>query len=193
MTRSWRTSTRIIVAVISLLLIILFIYRAQPLIGPLIFAGLLAYILNLIVRFLKNRTRLTRKWAVNIVYFVFIAFLIATPGTLVPLAVSQAEELSTELQELASQVESLLTTPIVILGRTIQLSDLWSELTRVFTDFNVGVDSAITVLETTTTGLLRIVIVIVVTYYLMMDWQGLERWLVNLLPENGMGDQISSV
>ncbi len=186
--RPWTTSTRIIVVVISLLLIALFFYRALPLIGPLIFAGLVAYILNLVVRFLRNRTNLKRKHAVNIVYFVFIAFLIATPSTLVPISVRQADLLSTELQEIAEQIESLVETPIVILGRTISLVELWNELTSVFTDFDVAVDSALTVLETTTNSILRIVIVIVVTYYLLMDWQGLERWLLNLLPENGRSD-----
>jgi predicted PurR-regulated permease PerM len=171
-----------------LLLIGLFFYRAQPLIGPLIFAGLVAYILNLVVRFLRNRTNLKRKHAVNIVYFVFIAILIATPSTLVPISVRQAELLSTELQEIAEQIESLVETPIVILGRTLSLGELWNEVTGVFTDFDIAVSGALTVLETTTNSLLRIVIVIVVTYYLLMDWQGLERWLINMLPENGRSD-----
>lgn len=188
MKQTWSTPTRIIVVIVILALVGLFLYRAQPIVAPLIIAGLLAYILNLIVRFLKNRTRLKRKWAVNIVYFMFIAILIATPGTLVPLSISQAEELSSELDEIAQQFESFIETPIVILGRTIHLDELWAEFTRVFTDFDLAADSAITVLETTTTSLLRLVIIIVVTYYLLMDWRGLERWLANLLPESGRSD-----
>lgn len=188
MKRTWSTSTKIIVVVICLALIGLFLFRAQPLLVPLVFAGLLAYILNLVARFLKNRTRLERKWAVNIVYFAFIAILIATPGTLVPLSVGQAEEISMGVDEIAQQFESLIETPIVILGRSIHLDELWAEFTGIFTDFNLEVGSAISVLEATTGSLLRIVIVIVVTYYLMVDWQGLERWLANLLTETGRAD-----
>jgi predicted PurR-regulated permease PerM len=188
MKRTWSTSTKIVVVVICFLLIGLFLFRAQPLIAPLVFAGLLAYILNLVARFLKNRTRLGRKPAVNIVYFLFIAILIATPGTLVPLSVGQAEEISTGLNEIAQQFESLIETPIVILGRSIHLDEIWAEFTSTFSVFDLEVESAISVLETTTGSLLRIVTVIVVTYYLMVDWQGLERWLVNLLPESGRAD-----
>ena len=188
MKRTWSTSTRVIVAVICLLLIGLFLYRAQPLIVPLVLAGLLAYVLNLIVRYLSRRTKLKRKWAVNIVYFVFIAILIATPSTLVPLAVGQAEEVSAEVEAIAEQFESLIATRIVILGRTIHLEELWAEFTNLFTNFDTAIGSALTVLEATTASLIWFVIVMVVTYYLMMDWQGLESWLANLLPEDGRSD-----
>jgi len=188
MKRTWSTSTRIIVVVICLLLIGLFLYRAQPLIVPLVLAGLLAYVLNLIVRYLSGRTKLKRKRAVNIVYFVFIAILIAMPSTLVPLAVSQAEEVSAEVEAIAEQFESLIATRIVILGRTIHLEELWAEFTNLFTNFDTAIGSALTVLEATTASLIWFVIVMVVTYYLMMDWQGLESWLANLLPEDGRSD-----
>ncbi|HET6444655.1 MAG TPA: AI-2E family transporter, partial [candidate division Zixibacteria bacterium] len=166
MKRTWSTSTRIIVVVICLLLIGLFLYRAQPLIVPLVLAGLLAYVLNLIVRYLSGRTKLKRKRAVNIVYFVFIAILIAMPSTLVPLAVSQAEEVSAEVEAIAEQFESLIATRIVILGRTIHLEELWAEFTNLFTNFDTAIGSALTVLEATTASLIWFVIVMVVTYYL---------------------------
>lgn len=188
MTYRWSTATRIVVAVVCLLLLGLFINRAQPLIVPLIFAAILAYVLNLVAQYLHRHTRLSRKWAVNIVYFVFVAILIATPSTLVPLSVGQAEAFSKAVQELSAQIEEVLATPIVIIGRTIELDEIWLEFTSVFTDVDIAMDSAISVLESTTAGLLRLVIVIVVSYYLMMDWEGLERWLVNLLPESGRAD-----
>jgi predicted PurR-regulated permease PerM len=188
MNRTWSTSTKVVVAVVCMALIGLFLFRAQPIIVPLIIAALLAYILNLVARLLKNRTRLSRKWSVNIVYFLFITILIATPGTLVPLSVGQAEELSSGFDEISQRFESLIETPIVVFGRSIHLDEIWAELTSVFTEFDFEVESAISVLETTTGSLLRIVIVIVVTYYLMVDWQGLERWLSNLLPESGRSD-----
>jgi predicted PurR-regulated permease PerM len=186
--QGWSTPTRVIVVAVCLVVIGLLLYRAQPLVVPLVFAGLLAYVLNLIVRYLSNRTRLKRKWAVNIVYFVFIAILIATPSTLIPVSINQAQELSAELEEIAELFESLVETPVVVFGRVIPLADLWAEFTALFTDFDIAVGSAISVLETTTASLLRIAIIIVVTYYLMMDWGGLERWIANLLPESGRSD-----
>ncbi len=186
--QGWSTPTRVIVVAVCLIVIGLLLYRAHPLIVPLVFAGLLAYVLNLVVRFLKNKTNLKRKWAVNIVYFVFIAILIATPSTLIPVSISQVEELSAELEEIAQLFESLIETPVVIFGRLIPLAELWAEVTSVFTDFDLAVSSTNSVHETTTTSLLGLAIIIVVTYYLMMDWEGLEGWIANLLPESGRSD-----
>jgi len=186
--QGWSTPTRVVVVAVCLIVIGLLLYRAQPLIAPLVLAGLLAYVLNLVVRFLKNKTNLKRKWAVNIVYFVFIAILIATPSTLIPVSINQVEELSSELDEIAQLFESLIETPVVVFGRLIPLAELWAEVTSVFTDFDLAVGSTISVLETTTASLLGLAIIIVVTYYLMIDWEGLEGWIANLLPESGRPD-----
>ena len=78
MSRSWSTTTRILVIAGSLVLIGFLIYESQPLFGPLVIAGLLAYTLNLVVRLIERRSRLNRKWSVNLVYFLFIALMIAS-------------------------------------------------------------------------------------------------------------------
>ena len=188
MRHRWSTQTRIVVVLVCLVAFGLLLWRAQPLIGPLIFAGLLAYVLNLLVRFLSNRTRLSRKRSVYFVYFVFIAILIAMPSTLIPISISQVEELSTEIDEISHYFETLVETPLVILGRTIPLDEIWTEFTGLFTDFDIAVESAVDVLETTTTSLLSLALIIVVSFYLMKDWQGLENWIANLLPESGRSD-----
>jgi predicted PurR-regulated permease PerM len=188
MRHKWSTPTRIVVVLVCLVALGLLLARAQPLIGPLIIAGLLAYVLNLVVRFISNRTRLSRKWTVYIVYFVFVVILIAMPSTLIPLSISQIQELSSEIDEISQQFTTLIETPLVIMGRVIPLDEIWAEITRVFTDFDLAVESAVDVLETTTTSLLQLAIIIVVSFYLMKDWQGLENWLADLLPGSGRSD-----
>ncbi len=188
MTSKWNTSTRIMVLVLILILIGLLAYEIKPLITPLIIAGLVAYTLNLAVRFILNRTNVSRKWIVNIIYFVFIAVLIATPGTLVPVAVRQINTLSFELEEASRQLEALMSNPVYLAGLTIPIDQLWDDLTSMTTDFGSAFGGALIVLETTSINLLRLVIIIVVSYYLLMDWQGLRDWLVNILPESGRDD-----
>jgi predicted PurR-regulated permease PerM len=131
---------------------------------------------------------LSRKWTVYIVYFVFFAILIATPSTLIPVSISQVEALSSEIDEISQHFETLIETPLVIMGRTIPVDELWAEFTGLFTNFDIAVESAFDVLETTTTSLLRLTIIIVVSFYLMKDWQSLENWIANLLPESGRSD-----
>ena len=56
------------------------------------------------------------------------------------------------------------------------------------TDFGSYFDSALAVVETTSINLIRIVIILVVAFYLMHDWSGLRKWLINILPESGRSD-----
>ena len=181
--RQWSTTTRAVVIIICLVLIGIFAYEIRPLITPLILAGLLAYTLNLAVRYLNRRTRLSRKWAVNLVYFILAAIIIATPSTLVPLAVSQWETLSVQLQASVQQLQEFLAAPLIIAGRQIPIDQVLAELTAMSTDFNSAFDGALAVVETTSLNLIRLVIIFVTGYYLLMDWHGLKRWLLGLLPE----------
>lgn len=187
-TRQWSTSTRILVIAVCFLLIVVLVVEIQPLLTPLIIAGLLAYTLNLFVRLIVRRSRLSHKWAVNLVYVVFLLAVIAAPGTLIPLTVRLAQTISTELLEVRQEVEAFMTTPIVIYGRTLPLDELWVDFTSMTTNFDAAFVGAMTVLETTSASLLRLLIIVVTTYYLLMDWKGLHRWLVGLVPDAGQAD-----
>jgi predicted PurR-regulated permease PerM len=85
----------------------------------LVVAALLAYSLNLIVKPLAAKTRLSRKAAVNIIYFLLLLLLIATPGTLIPTVVSQAETISTDLQVVEQNIREFLLNPVIILGQQV--------------------------------------------------------------------------
>ena len=181
--RQWSMTTRAVVIIICLVLIGIFAYEIRPLITPLIFAGLLAYTLNLAVRFLSRRTRLSRKWAVNLIYFLLAAIIIATPSTLVPIAVSQWETLYVQLQASGQQLQEFIAAPLIIAGREFPIEQIFADLTAMTTDFNSTFDSALAVVETTSLNLIRLVIIFVTGYYLLMDWHGLKRWLLGLLPD----------
>lgn len=181
--RQWSTTTRAVVIIVCLVLVSIFAYEIRPLITPLILAGLLAYTLNLAVRLLTRRTPLSRKWAVNLVYFLLVAIIIATPSTLVPVAVGQWQTLSTQLQTAGQQLQQFIDEPLVIAGREFPMDQLFTDFTAMTTDVSRAFEGALAVVETTSLNLIRLVIIIVVGYYLLMDWHGLERWLLGLLPE----------
>jgi len=188
MTNNWSPATRVVVLVIILILLAVLAFQVQPLLGPLVIAGLLAYTLNLGVRFVANRSRLSRKWAVNLVYFIFLAIIIAMPGTLIPITVRQAETLSSELEEVSQQIETVMQNPIIVGGVTIPVDQLWHDLTNMTTDYGSAFDGAVAVVETTSVNLLRLVIIVVVSYYLLIDWHGLRDWIIAIIPESGRED-----
>lgn len=189
MTREWSTTTRVVIVVVTIILLAILLYAFQPLFKSLLVAGLLAYSLNLIVKPLAAKTRLSRKASVNIVYVFLILLLIATPGTLIPVVVSQAETISRELVLIENSIREFLLNPILIFNREILLNDVlinFIDLTG--ESFIADPESALNVLETTSVGLVRLLIVFVTTYYLLMDYDGLLTWLVNLSPVSGRKD-----
>ena len=188
MSKPWSTTTRVIVSVLTLILTGLLIYQMRPLLSALIIAGLIAYILNLFVRFIENRTRLSRGWAVHLVFILFILLLIAAPGTLVPIAVSQSQVVTEEFEMVREQVEQILAEPVTVFGQTIPVDELLQDVTSAVTDFEVSVEGALSVIETTSVGLLQVVIIIVVSYYILKDWRKLKKWIIDLLPESGRYD-----
>lgn len=186
--RQWSITTRLITSLIVLTFLFLLAYEIRSLVTPLVLAGLLAYTLNLAVVFLTKRTRVRPKIAANLVYFIFVAITIATPSTLVPVAVRQARTLTSEFNLVIEHIESFLQTPINILGRTFILADLGSSLTTIPTDLDSAFDGALTLVEATSVSLVRLVIILVVSYYLMLDWNGLKSWLLGILPPSGRSD-----
>ena len=186
--KPWSPTTRIVVIVLVIGLLILFIYEMQPLLSSLTIAGLVAYTLNLFVRYLKNRTRLSRGFAVHLVYIVFILLIIAAPGTLVPLGVAQAETLTDEWLMIRKQIDEFAAAPVEVVGITIPLDQLWDDALSMSTDIDVTFGGALSIIETTSVGLLRVAVIIVVSYYVLKDWTRLRKWLISILPESGRGD-----
>jgi len=189
MNREWSTPTRVTIVIVALAMLAVFFYAFQPMIKPLLIAGLLAYSLNLIIKPLAARTRLSRKAAVNIVYFILVLLIIATPGTLIPIAVSQAETISAELVVVEANIREFLLNPVLIFGREVVPNDV---VANVFDLSGGGLiadpESALNVIETTSISLVRLIVIVVTTYYLLMDYEGLLTWLVNLSPVSGRGD-----
>jgi predicted PurR-regulated permease PerM len=181
--RRWSTITRSVVIVIVLVLLAVFVHEIQPLIAPLMLAGMLAYTLNLAVRYVTRRTPLSRKLTVNLFYFLLVAIIIATPSTLVPIVVSQWQALTGQLHTVSQQLQEFIQTPLIVGGVELPLQQMFSDLTAVTTDFSSAFDSALAVVETTSLNLIRLVIIIVTGYYLLMDWPGLKAWLLRLMPD----------
>lgn len=189
MKREWSTTTRIVIVVVTIILLAVFLYAFQPLIKSLVVTGVLAYSLHLIVKPLAANTRLSRKAAVNIVYFILLLLLIATPGTLIPVIVSQAETISSELILIENNIREFLLNPINLFGRDILLNDVVVNLFNLTGESLIAdPESALTVIETTSVNLIRLLVIFVTTYYLLMDYQGLITWLVNLSPASGRDD-----
>ena len=78
----WNTATKFLVALVALVIIGSLLERFQEMLGPLVFAFILAYLLNPLIEWITTRARLSWGAAVNLIY---LALVIVTLGVLVAL------------------------------------------------------------------------------------------------------------
>ncbi len=184
MSPQWSRTAKVIIAFTSLFVIGLIFYLSRALMGPLLIAILLAYLLGPVVEFIEKRTPLTSKWSSTIVFFLFVALLITLIGTLIPVLVRQAVGLIGDLSDIERFIEALMARPVVILGQEFRLnqpqfSDILSQLSENLTP---AMEDALNVLEVTSTGLVWTVVVFVSTYYFLFDAASIQKWVVGIAP-----------
>ena len=103
MKQAWSVPARFYALTIVIILVVVVAWRTREMFTPLAIAGLIAYILNPIAHLLAEKTRIQHRGAVNIVYFVSLGLLIATPVVLVPVLLTDIETLSGDLLSLVDQ------------------------------------------------------------------------------------------
>ena len=186
MDSQWSTFTRAVVVGVSLLVVVFLFYAIHPMIGPIIIAALLAYVLNPIVKSLKIYLRLSHKWAVAVVYLLGLAILIMIPSFLAPIAIREASGLSAYLVNIEAQLEEFLSNPVILLGRQIHLGQLLADLLKTMSESlsPTGAERALVFLETTSTSLAWLLVILVSAYYFLLDGERLSQWFVGLAAES---------
>ena len=105
----WSIPTRYLILSIVILLLAALIYYARTIIGPLVIAALVAYVLNPAVTLVMRHTRLKRRTlAVPLVYVVFWLALAAIPAMLTPTIIAQISGISDDLVGLQGTLERFL-------------------------------------------------------------------------------------
>jgi predicted PurR-regulated permease PerM len=184
MSPNWNPSTKYIVFSLVLASIIATVYFAQPLIGPLVISGLLAFILAPLVDRLAAYRRLKRDTAVVIVYLLFLALLIAVPSIIAPLAINQVLNLSIDLLTVELQIEEFLSRPILIGGLTVNLPvGLTQNINQLLQNFiDQASTGALDFIGAISSNLAWFLVILVATFFFLKDSAKLQNWLVELAP-----------
>jgi len=101
----WNSNTKIIVAVAVLILLIAIVLRFTSIIRLMAIAAILGYLLNPIVAFIDERSRLNRGAAIAVVYLSLIAIII---GGSVVLGVSVYDQVVGFINQIPSLVSELI-------------------------------------------------------------------------------------
>lgn len=100
----WSTMIKGVVAASTIVLIVIIIWRFRDLLQPLIFAAILAYLLNPLVSVATRRFRMSRGQAVGVVYGGFILVSLGLLAAIGIIAFSQADRLATTLPSWLARV-----------------------------------------------------------------------------------------
>ena len=180
---SWSLPTRYLTVIILLMGLVAIAWVAHDLFKPLVIAGLVAYILNPVVIFLTQHTRMSHRLASNLVYFVVLALLIAVPATLAPVLLDETQMLVSDLLKSLEQLRAALSQPFVVSGFRINLRPFLFDLTQSLSALLKPLpEDALRFLERTSKGTAWFLVIVVSIYYFLTDWGKGRKWLFRLAP-----------
>lgn len=121
----WGRSTKLVIIIFGLVLLALMAWRFQNLIVMTTLAAVIAYILNPLVVFVNERTRISRGWVILTIYLLMAVALVALFVSLGVAAYDQATDFINLIPNLIDQIVSLFESinlrsePIIILDRIV--------------------------------------------------------------------------
>ena len=179
----WSLSFRYVVAIISFAGMVAFLFYAGDAVRNLVVAGFVAYLINPLVVYLHNQTRLTRTASVNIVYFSAVILLIGLPVSLAPVFYDEFRTVIEDLLDLSDQIALALATPIQISTFTFHLEEWSQSLSQLQGAFLTPLpEDALQLLETTSVGVLWFLIDIVSVYMFLAYWPDMRDWMIGSAP-----------
>jgi predicted PurR-regulated permease PerM len=179
----WSTPARYL----TLILIVVFLaglsWYSRTIFQPLIIAGLLAYVMMPAVNWLKEKLKMKHKWAVNLVYFLLLALVLASPVFFVPELLSQLQIFSDDLLRLYEQALAFLNKPIYFGTFVIEIGDYFPELENSVANMLSAIpERALQILESTSRNTAWFFVIVVAVYYLLLDWDKIRDGIIRQAP-----------
>lgn len=163
------------------------VYAYRILLGPLVIAGLLAYLLYPGVTWLAKRTPLERGQIVFLVYVVFLAVVILALVYLSPVVIQQARMLTAGLMTLPEHIAEIEIEIEQIFGFEVSLESVWVDLQNDAVQL-LKPERIFRVIQGASTNIVWVVVIFAISYYIVRDWERLREWLIRLAPEKNQID-----
>jgi predicted PurR-regulated permease PerM len=179
----WSLTFRYIAAVILFLLVIAFLIYARVAVRVFAVAAFSAYLIDPAVVYLSSHARMSRKAAVNVVFFSALILLVGIPATLAPIFYDEAKIVVKDVLDLATQVQAMLANPIRLGGLVIHLNELGTSLFQLQNTILTPLpEKALQLLETTSVNALWFLITVVSIHFFLSQWPNMRDGLIALAP-----------
>ena len=183
MSKKWSDSTKRLVLTGVVIALILTLYRFRAIIAPTVIAIILAYISNPLVKLIQARTRLSRAWAVSILYLALIVLLSLVPAIFVPILVQEVMEINVDIQEVADGISQFFARPIVLFNYSFDTRSVYEEISGTLQDtISTLVSHSLDVVLGVAEGFVWLVLILFISFYLLKDADKLSKWVSSLVP-----------
>ena len=123
-TTEWSSTTKRLVIVGLIIILLLGLYLFRSLLPPIALATVLAFLLKPVADFVERRTRAPRTLAVVLVFLALVIISVVIPVNVVPNLVDQIRRVNLDLQRLADELITFLSQPLTFLSFSFSLQDL---------------------------------------------------------------------
>jgi len=167
----WSLTFRYVVGILLFVAFVAFVFYARDAIRNFVIAGFVAYLLSPIIEYLCRRFRWKRSSAVNIVFFSSVILLLGLPAALIPVFYDEAQIVVQDVLDLSKQLGATLSHPVTFGGLVFHLEGWANNLLAVQDTFLAPLpEEILSLLETTSVGVLWFLVILVSIYLLLSHW-----------------------
>lgn len=176
----WNSTIKIIVGLTTAGLLMAMLIYFRSIIGPLLIAFILVYLLHPVASYLNTHTRFSWRASTNIIYIIFLIFLIITSTLTSLAAIQQIQSLIKVIERFVNDLPNLidsLSNQVIIIGPYTfdfsQFTDLGQLGDQVISTLQIVIGRAGTVVGTLATATASIIgwglFVLVISYFVLVD------------------------
>jgi len=178
----WSITFRYVVGILLFASFVAFAFYAHDAVRNLVIAGFVAYLLNPVIDFLASRTKWKRGTSVNIVFFSSVILLVGLPAGLTPIFYDEAQIVVQDLLDLSAQLGQTLSHPVVFGNLVFHLEGWANNLLQVQDAFLTPLpEEILSLLETTSVGILWFLVILVSVYLLLSRWPEMRTRLFSFV------------
>ena len=180
----WNLTSRYVAGIIVFVAVIALLIYAREALKMLVIAGFISYLINPAVALLTRNTKLSRRAAVNLVYFSSLIILVGVPATLTPIFFDEIKTVASDLLDLSRQTSTTLSQPVQFGGMVFHFEQLGQSLRQVQESILTPLpEEALALLESTSINALWSLVILVSVHLFMSEWPHIRNWIINLAPQ----------
>jgi len=180
----WSVSSRYVAGIIVFVAVVALLIYAREALKMLVIAAFAAYLISPAVTLLTNNTKLSRRAAVNIIYFSALIVMVGLPATLTPIFFDEIKIVASDLLDLSRQISVLLTQPVQFGSMVFHFEQLGQSFGQLQASILTPLPAeALALLESTSVNTLWFLIILVSVHLFMSEWPSMREWIIDLAPQ----------